>query len=211
MEYQKTRIEACPEPDTGNRRFAVSAAPDMAPVPFAAAVYPAKKGERTAFVPFVEALKKSGVRVGGIIQEKLAVGNGGMRRVDAVDIETGRRIPLNQPTPETWRNHVCSLDVSALAETSAILRKSIDDRVELMVVEKFGDAERDGEGLADEILQGIAAGIPLLIAVPETNLDVWTERTGAMGAILPFDEKAFHEWWVSVQREHANSAVAMSR
>ncbi len=208
MEYQKTRIEACPEPDSRNGRFAVSAAPDMAPVAFAAAVYPAKKGERTGLVPFVEALKKSGVRVGGIIQEKVAMGNGGMRRVDAVDIATGRRIPLNQPTPETWRTRVCSLDVSALAETSAFLRKSIEDRVELMVVEKFGDAERDGAGLTDEILQGIAAGIPLLIAVPETNLDVWTERTGGMGAVLPFDEMAFHEWWVSVQHEYANSAVA---
>ena len=210
MKYQKTRIEARPEPDSKNGRFAVSAAPDMAPVSFAAAVYPAKKGERTELVPFVEALKKSGVRIGGIIQDKVAMGNGGMRRVDAVDIATGRRIPLNQPTPETWRNRICSLDVSALAETSALLRKSIEDRVELMVVEKFGDAERDGAGLADEILQGIAAGIPLLIAVPETNLDAWTERTGAMGAVLRFDEKTFHEWWASVRRGYANSAAAMS-
>lgn len=182
----------------------------MASVFFAAAVYPAKKGGCKGLAPFVEALKKSGVRIGGIIQEKISMGNGGMLRVDAVDIATGRRIPLNQPTPESWRNRVCSLDLSALAETTAILRRAISDRVDLMVVEKFGDAERDGEGLIDEILQGIGAGIPLLVAVPETNLDAWTERTGGIGTVLPCNENALHEWWVLVQHEYANSAAAMS-
>ena len=210
MKYPKTRNKIRSEPDSGNGCFAVSAAPDTPPVPFAAAVYPAKKGGCKGLAPFVESLRKSGVRVGGILQEKVAIGNGGMCRVDAVDIATGRRIPLNQPTPETWRDRVCSFDLSALAETTAILRRAISDCVDLMVVEKFGDAERDGAGLTDEILQGIAAGIPLLVAVPETNLDEWTERTGGIGAVLPRNEKALHEWWVLVQNEYANSAAAMS-
>ncbi len=103
--------------------------------------------------------------------------------------------------PETERERVCSLDISALAESTAILRKAIEDHVDLMVVEKFGDAERDGAGLIDEVLQGIAAGIPLLIAVPETNLRVWTERSGGMGDVLPCDEHTLLEWWASLQSE----------
>ncbi len=200
MESQKTRTEVRPEADTKADQL-VSAAPDMAPAPFAAAVYPAKKGGCTGLASFVENLKKSDVLVGGIIQERVSLGNGSMRRVDAVDIATGRRIPLNQPTSETWRNRVCSLDLSALMETTAILRRAIADHVDLMVVEKFGDAERDGAGLIDEVLQGIAVGIPLLIAVPETNLHVWTERSGGMGAVLPCDEHALHDWWASLQCE----------
>ncbi len=180
----------------GRRRIS----PD-GPAAFAAVVYPVKKGDRQELARFVESLKESKVRVGGILQEKISLGNDGARRVEAIDIGTGRRIPLNRPTPETWRERVCSLDISALAEVTAILRRAIEDQVDLMVVEKFGDAERDGAGLIDEVLQGIAAGIPLLIAVPETNLPVWTERSGGMGAVLPCDEHTLHEWWASLQCE----------
>ena len=203
MESQKTHTEARPEPNPGHSRHVVSAAGRCQfaadrPAPFAAVVYPAKKGDRRELARFVQSLKQSKVRVGGIIQEKTALGNGDMQRVEAVDIRTGWRIPLNRPTPETWRKRLCSLDVSALAETTAVLRTAINDQVDLMVVEKFGDTERDGEGLTDEILQAIAAGIPLLIAVPETNLDAWAERSGGMGAVVPCEENALHEWWAAV-------------
>jgi nucleoside-triphosphatase THEP1 len=190
MAFRNPKTELHPEPVSRNDRFA-------------AVVYPAKEGDRKELIRFVESLKESRVRVAGILQEKTSLGNNGARRVEAIDIETGRRTPLNEPTPETRRERVCSLDISALAESTAILRKAIEDHVDLMVVEKFGDAERDGAGLIDEVLQGIAAGIPLLIAVPETNLHVWTERSGGMGAVLPCDEHALHEWWAGLQRERA--------
>ena len=222
MEFRRPKTELRPKPESRNDRFIVSAASNMAvagstheaatsaegrhqtnanvPAAFAAVVYPAKNGDRKELARFVESLKKSKVRVGGILQEKILPRNNGERRVEAVDIGTGGRTPLNQPTPKTRRNRVCSLDISALAETTAILRKAIEDHVDLMVVEKFGDAERDGAGLIDEVLQGIAAGIPLLIAVPETNLHVWVERSGGIGAVLPCDEHTLHEWWASLQR-----------
>ena len=179
----------------------------LPPAPFAAAVYPAKKGDRLGLARFVNALKKENVRVGGLLQEKVLMGQDGMQRVEAVDIATGKRIPINHPTPEKWRNGVCSLDVSALAETTASLRQAIQDKVDLMVVEKFGDAERDGEGLTDEVLQAIAAGIPVVIAVPDKNLDIWNDRSGGMGDVLNCDEEELRIWWASVQRENRGSAV----
>jgi nucleoside-triphosphatase THEP1 len=232
MEFRRSKTELHPEFDPKNDHFIVSAASNMAvarsvretatsadarqqigpdgPAAFAAVIYPAKKGDRKELARFVESLKKSSVRVGGILQEKISLGSNGVRRVEAIDISTGRRTPINKPTPETWRNRVCSLDISALAETTAILRTATEDHVDLMVVEKFGDAERDGAGLIDEVLQGIAAGIPLLIAVPETNLPIWTERSGGTGAVLPCDEHALHKWWASLQIEYAASSAAVS-
>ncbi|MBC8337371.1 MAG: DUF2478 domain-containing protein [Rhodospirillales bacterium] len=210
MESQKTQIDKRFESGSTKELDTASASSGKATALFAAAVYPAKKGGCKGLAPFVESLKKSGVRVGGIIQEKVPMGNGSMRRVDAVDIATGQRIPLNQPTTENWHNRECSLDHSALTETTAILRQATMDRVDLMVVEKFGDAERDGEGLSDEILQGIAAGIPLLIAVPETNCEAWTELTGGMGAVLSSEENALHEWWELIQSENAGLSLGTS-
>ena len=66
------------------------------------------------------------------------------------------------------------------------------------MVEKFGEQEQSGKGLNDEILQTIAAGIPLLIAVPEAALPVWQERTGELGSVLPFDEDALRQWWQTI-------------
>ena len=217
MASQKTQPELRPESEPRNDHPDVSARPDTAidgpthksalaadrmrqsltdsPAPFAAAVYRPKAGDRKAVARFVDSLKRSNFRVGGILQEKVYLGDSGMRRVDAINIATGQRISINKPTSENWRNRVCSLDVSALAATAAILRGAIEDQVDLIIVEKFGDEEREGKGLIDEILQGIASGIPLLIAVPETNLDAWTKRSGGMGDVLPFDEEAFDDWW----------------
>ncbi|MDA0305135.1 MAG: DUF2478 domain-containing protein [Proteobacteria bacterium] len=178
------------------------------PAPFAAAVYPAKKGNRAELARFVDVLKKATVRVGGLLQEKIPMDKDGMQRFEAVDIATGKRIPINQPTPESWRNRVCTLDVSALAETTASLRQAIQDKVELIVVEKFGDAERDGEGLLDEVFQAIAAGIPVVIAVPDTNFDIWNQRSGGMGDILDCNEEELRSWWASVQCENRDSVIA---
>jgi len=61
-----------------------------------------------------------------------------------------------------------------------------------------GDEEKKGGGLSDEIFNGIASGIPFLVAVPETNLDAWIERTGGAGAVLTFDESALWNWWNAI-------------
>ncbi len=80
-------------------------------------------------------------------------------------------------------------------ETSAILRDAIRTRPDLVVIEKFGDQEQKGEGLLDEIMQIIAEGIPLLIAVPEPALDIWRRQCGGLGATLPYTRDAMRDWW----------------
>ncbi|HJP22039.1 MAG TPA: DUF2478 domain-containing protein [Alphaproteobacteria bacterium] len=179
----------------------------VSPAPFAAAVYVARKGDRNGLARFVNTLKETNVRVGGLLQEKILMDESGRKRVESVDIATGKRIPINQPSPENWRNHECSLDVSALAETTASLRQAIRDNVDLIVVEKFGDAERDGEGLTDEVLNAIAEGIPVVIGVPDTNLDIWNAYSGGMGDVLDCNEKELLGWWASVQPGNQGSPV----
>jgi len=127
--------------------------------------------------------------------------------VEAIDIATENRFSINQPTLEQWQNRDCSLDTLTLTETAAVLRRAIEDRVELMVVEKFGNAERDGEGLSDEILCAIAAGIPVLVAVPDTSLEIWNDRTGGMGGVLNCEEDDLFHWWTSIQPLHQIQAI----
>ncbi|MEE8365693.1 MAG: DUF2478 domain-containing protein [Gammaproteobacteria bacterium] len=164
--------------------------------PFAAAVYKPDTGDRMALLKFVEKQKTLNTRVGGILQEALFNSEGGIVGLNAIDVSTNRRIPITRPVKNSDE---CGLDVAALAETTDIIRNAIRDRLDLVVVEKFGELEQNGKGLIDEILQTIMEGIPLLIAVPEAALPVWQELSGELGSVLPFSEEAFQQWWQSVE------------
>ena len=166
---------------------------------FAAAVYKPDTADRQALSRFVEGLLSRNTRVAGILQETIVDSGGEVIGLNAVDISTGSRLPISRPTK---RDDECGLDVSALVETAGIIRKAISDHADLVVVEKFGEQEQGGKGLNDEILQTIAADIPLLIAVPEAALPIWQERTGELGSVLPFDEEAFRRWWQQISGGH---------
>ena len=163
--------------------------------PFAAAVYKPDTGDRMALLKFVEKQKLLNTRVGGILQEALFDSEGGITGLNAIDVATNRRIPITRPVAN---DEECGLDVSALAQTTEIIRNAISERLDLVVVEKFGELEQNGHGLIDDILLTIVEGIPLLIAVPEAALSIWQERSGELGAVLPFSEEAFQQWWQSV-------------
>ena len=145
---------------------------------------------------FVEKQKSLNTRIGGVLQEAIFNSEGGIIGLNAVDVLTNRRIPITRPVKN---DEECGLDISALAQTTDIIRNAIDDRLDLVVVEKFGELEQKGKGLIDEILQTIVAGIPLLISVPEAALPVWQDRSGELGSVLPFTEEAFQQWWKNLK------------
>jgi nucleoside-triphosphatase THEP1 len=169
---------------------------DQTSAPFAAAVYKPDTGDRMALLKFVEKQKSLNIRVGGILQEAIFNSEGGIAGLNAVDVSNNRRIPITRPVAN---DDECGLDVSALAETTDIIRNAISERLDLVVIEKFGELEQSGKGLIDEILQTIVEGIPLLLAVPEAALPIWQERSGELGSVLPFSEEAFQQWWKSIE------------
>ena len=164
--------------------------------PFDAAVYKPDAVDRMALMKFVEKQKSLDTRIGGVLQEALFNSEGGIVGLNAVDVSTNRRIPITRPVQN---DDACSLDVSALVETTEIIRNAISDRLDLIVVEKFGELEQNGKGLIDEILQTIVEGIPLLVSVPETALPLWLELSGELGSVLPYNEEAFQNWWQSLK------------
>jgi hypothetical protein len=114
---------------------------------FAAAVYVPRSRRGDALPRFIDSLKASGVKVGGLLQEEVLNPDGSRDRIDTIDINTGRRIVINQSTRSSLENHDCSLDVSALAETTSVLRQAINDGAELIVVEKFGSRNQRAAAL----------------------------------------------------------------
>lgn len=146
---------------------------------------------------FADELKSEGLSVGGLVQEFLYDDEKNRIGLDAIEVDTGKRIPINRPTESDKINGVCSLDRSALAESTEALRRAIKDRVDLIVVEKFGEQEQQGHGLADEILTAMSEGIPTVVLVPASALEQWNTFSGGMSDLLPCSADAVRKWWNS--------------
>jgi nucleoside-triphosphatase THEP1 len=163
---------------------------------FAAAVYSPDTADRMALFKFAQKQKADKTRIGGILQKAIFDAEGNMVGLDAIDIATNERLPISRPGNNAGD---CGLDVSALAGTSSIIRDAIDNQLDLVVVEKFGELEQDGKGLIDDIIQTIAEGIPLVISMSQTALPAWQELSGGLGDVLVFEETAFEQWWQNIQ------------
>lgn len=179
--------------------------PAHPPVRAAAVIYPHGRRNRDLLVAFAAELKDRGVRVGGLVQEALADGEGCKSGIDAIELDTGRRIPINRPTRAQLMYHECSLDAAALVEATGAVRRAVEERMDLIVVEKFGEQESNGQGLADDILLAIAEDIPTLVAVPVDFTDSWAHFSGGLATTLPYDAAALRDWWAAV---HADSGAA---
>ena len=162
-------------------------------LPPAAVLYTPASDGRSALAHFTEELKGRGWRVGGLLQEVSHDSDGQRTGIDAIEVDTGRRISLALPgktTPES-----CILDRSALAEATGALRRAVSERMDLIVVEKFGEREQAGEGLADEILAAMAEGIATMVSVPAEAVDEWSRFCGGLSVLLPSETKALWRWW----------------
>ncbi|MBE7635397.1 DUF2478 domain-containing protein [Sneathiella sp. P13V-1] len=161
----------------------------------AAMLYPSGSGDKNTLASFVKAVKAKGYSVGGVLQEQIYDTDGTNIGVDAVAIDTEERFPIVRPSKEDIAAGSCGLNRSVLTESSIALRRAISKPVDLLIVEKFGEREQLGEGLADDIMSAMSGGIPVIVAVPMSAKQKWTEFTGGLAASLSPDLTELEDWW----------------
>ena len=161
----------------------------------AAVVFRHDEHDRQVLADFARELADSGCRVGGVVQEVFFDDQDRRTHIDSVDLATGERITINQPSRTRSDGTGCTLDTAALADAGAPLRRALITRPDLVIAEKFGEQEQSGAGLADEILNVIAEGLPMLVLVPEPALASWRELTGGETAEVPCEADALRRWW----------------
>lgn len=166
--------------------------PPLAP---AAVVYTASTREAPLLKRFARELKVRGWRVGGLVQDTRRGRDGYKRAIVATEVDTGRRITLATYPGDRRKISACGFDTAALAEATEAVRRAVREDVDLIVIEKFSHQEMEGEGLFDEILAAMAAGIPTLTLVSAEALDEWTQLTGGLGDLVAADEAALWRWW----------------
>jgi hypothetical protein len=88
----------------------------------------------------------------------------------------------------------CRLDQDAFASIDAWVERAVLERVDLLIINKFGREEAHGRGLRPVIAEALIAEIPLVIGVSTRNLCDFVTFVGDSTAHLRPDIKAITAW-----------------
>ena len=113
-------------------------------------------------------LAASGYRLGGIVQSNTHPS--GRRRCDMYvkDLLGGDEIKISLDRGNEARG--CRLDPDAFARIDAWVERAVLERVDLLIINKFGREEAHGRGLRSVIAEALIAEIPVVIGVSTRNL-----------------------------------------
>jgi len=113
-------------------------------------------------------LVASGYRLGGVVQSNAH--QRGRRRCDMYvkDLLGGDEIKISLDRGNEARG--CHLDPDAFARIDAWIERAVLERVDLLIINKFGKEEVHGRGLRPVIAEALIAEIPLMIGVSTRNL-----------------------------------------
>lgn len=156
----------------------------------------------------VQYLRALGLRVGGLLQDGQSGNAGRCGELFLEDIGTKRRIQAFEMRGSGTRG--CRLNSASLAEAGGWLRAAIDERPDILFVNRFGRQEAAGRGLRDEIAAAIATGLPVVIAVSRELLPEWRAFAGPKFAELAADPKRIEAWCLACAKPALSASEEVS-
>ncbi len=134
-------------------------------------------------------LAVTGLIVGGLLQENSC---GDISGVQLVDIRSQEKFNIW----ENRGNHAsgCRLDEAGLLGSAKVIEQAIFDRVDLVIINRFGRAESEGKGLRDYFAQAVDAGVPVLTGVREPYIEAWQNFHGGMAHELIASDIKMENW-----------------
>jgi len=134
----------------------------------------------------------SGYRLGGIVQSNTH--RPGRRRCDMYvkDLLGGDEIRISLDRGNEARG--CRLDPDAFARIDAWVERAVLERVDLLIINKFGKEEAHGRGLRPVIAEALIADIPVVIGVSARNLREFLTFVGDSVTLVTADIEAMTAW-----------------
>ncbi len=163
--------------------------------PRAAAILNDGSRDIDAFLADVVAGERArGRRMQGMLMTYPDRGAGCAAAMVLVDIATGEPYLVSQALGAG--SSACRADTQGFARASEVFRRALAaprGEVDLVVCNRFGELEAAGGGFAAELLELMAAGVPLLTVVSPRFQDDWRRYTGG-ASLLPADADAVRAW-----------------
>ncbi len=141
-------------------------------------------------------LRQRGVALAGAVQQNVATSRECCEQMNLIDLRTERVVEISQDLGPHARG--CRLDQRGLAEASEIIARAIATGADLVIINKFGKAESEGEGLLSCFADAVAADIPVLTSVRPPYLEAWQAFHGGLAIELPPSADAILDWCEAV-------------
>ncbi len=131
-------------------------------------------------------LVSQGFALAGMVQ--IGKTRAGRSRCDMIleDLGSGEQVEISEDRGPLARG--CMLAVAQLVYALELATRSLDENCDLLVVNKFGKTEAEGGGFRPLIVEALTRNIPVLIAVPATNLESWRHFAGGLAAEFPIED-----------------------
>lgn len=137
-------------------------------------------------------LRGQGLRLAGVVQHNEGDCDGACEAMALEDLASGTRFPISENRGAGSSG--CRLDSGGLAAAGGALGEALTGPVDLVIVNKFGRQELLGQGLRQEIVAALLAGLPLLIAVRTDFMPAWRDFAGDDWLELPAEGEAVAVW-----------------
>ncbi|MFT3819922.1 MAG: DUF2478 domain-containing protein [Rubrivivax sp.] len=135
--------------------------------------------------------RRAGRRVRGVVMTHPDSGCGCASPMVLVDLETLDEYLVSQPLGSAAGG--CRADPQGFARASQVLRRAADEAPDLVISNRFGNQEAEGQGFRAELLEILARDLPLLTVAATRHLDAWRRFSGG-AAVLPPRQEAIGAW-----------------
>ena len=164
----------------------------------AALVYGPDEDPDAVLREFAAELNAGGFRAVGMVQ----AGQCADSSLSALLVHNGETLLLAQDFDPAAKG--CRLDVSRLHSAAARIADAMEAGADVLIVNRFGKRERDGQGLAYLIERALGSDIPVVIGVSSERFSDWIRFSWGMSVKLPCERSALDAWWenVSARRPH---------
>lgn len=99
------------------------------------------------------------------------------------EIASGESLNISEDRGPSARG--CMLNVRELARAETLATEVLENRPDLLIINKFGKTEAEGGGFRRLMVRAIDRAIPILIAVPARNLDPWQQFSATFSNDIP--------------------------
>jgi hypothetical protein len=141
---------------------------------------------------FAADLIAQGVRAVGMVQ----AGQCADSSLSAVLVHNGETILLAQDFDPAASG--CRLDLARLQNAGERVAEALEAGADLLIVNRFGKRERNGQGLLQLMLRALDSDTPVVIAVSLEHFADWIKFAGGMCVKLTCDRDALDHWWRTV-------------
>lgn len=146
-----------------------------------------------ALAGFARRRALQGLRVAGVVEERVGPEGPGCTGQALRDLATGRIHSIAQDLGPCAS--ACHLDPSGVAQACHDVVNAIAQGCDVVVLSKFGKLEADRGGLIDAFGAAIARGIPVLTAVAPAFNARWLDFSAPLAAFAEPETGLLERWW----------------